>query len=1373
MPIEEKTLESAAALSDAKRRLLAQRLKGAASPELQADRIVPRPGGARSVLGPDQYNIWLDATLHPETPAYNEIVTIFYAGELDAALLEQAFNVFLTRHEGWRTSYRMDQGEVLQVVHDVVHLAPLQLIDLAHLPPAEAEAESKRLATEQAQAFMPLDEPPLIRATLVRLAPNDCRLHLTLSHMIFDGYSIRRTFLVELATIYAALEAGNEPRLPPVQLHYADYTHWRNQHLDSPHIKAQIEFWRRKLSGELPLLRLPSDRPRPAVITHRGGIERFTLSLELTEALRLLGKPYRASFYMTLLASFKALLFRYSGQNDIIIGSVADGRRRPELESMMGYMIDVFAVRSQPAASLKFSEYLTQVRQTLLESIGAAEVPFQKVVQAIGARRDLSHAPIFQTLFVLEPPQEPFGKWSVAPTEITLGASKYDLYVEADEHATHTGVSIDYSTELFDAPTIRRMMGHWQTLLTAIVADPEITLGQLPILTAPERETLLTNWNDTAVPIPATTMHGLVQAQAARTPNAPAVSFEGNTLTYAELDRESTRLAHALREAGAGPETLAAVFLDRSHHLPAALLAVLKTGAAYMPLDPGTPAARIALCLEDGAPPVILTEHARVADLPDSAAKVLVLEDILAQPFPTNFEAPHVAPEDLAYVIHTSGSTGRPKGVELRHAGVVNFLLSMQKQPGFSAADSLVAVTTVSFDIAVLELFLPLITGGKVVIASRETALDPNLLAALIAESNATVLQATPATWSSLVGINWPGRKGLKALCGGEALKRSLADRLLALGLDLWNVYGPTETTIWSTVAHVEPGVAPINVGRPIDNTTAYILDPQQQPVPVGVPGELYLGGIGVARGYRHKPELTAERFVTPPIANGERVYRTGDYALYREDGTIEIQGRSDNQVKIRGYRIELEDVEVNLAQHPRVAAAAAKAWPDPEGGHRLCAYLTGVDGPPPNAQELRQFLRGRVADYMIPSDLVALDSLPLTSNGKVDRKQLLEPDRNVTAAVPQQSELDAAMDPEELRLAYIWSELLHVPSVSTTDNFFDLGGHSLLLLKLVRQINKEFSIELPLARLFQAPTIEKLATLVREFQHKESDEWNSLVPLNRKGSKRPFFLVHSLMLYGRLPSALGDDQPFYALQPLPFEDHPSNDYVERMLDDHIRQIKRVQPRGPYQIAGWCFAGWLAYEVARRLEFAGDKVTLLALLDSWCPYKIGPSAELAPSSSAGIAPRHGLVTRLRSLVFKVRFRFGQIALTPAAERASYIRRMIRDTWANFSIPIERDLKSVLYRFHRRFNLPMPAILRDSNVVTYAWLRNYQLQPYRGDITLIRPGDIAVPPDSDPNCGWRALTTGTITTTFVPGDRSTMFLGHNLTLLADLLRNLMA
>lgn len=1360
MTTAEKTVVSVT-LSGSKRRLLDQRLRGAATGAGRDDVVMPRTAGARTIIGPDQYNIWLDVALHPEEPTYNEVVTLAYAGELQTDLLEQAFNQFIARHESWRTSFQLDQGEVLQVIHPEVRIAPLTLIDLSHLQFEDADARSKDLATKQARGFLSLEAVPLIRATLVRLAPNDCRVHLVLSHLIVDGYCLQRTLLVELATLYNSLEAGVPPNLPAVSLQYADYTEWRRLRVEALERNGQLDYWRQHLAGELPMLRLPWDRSRPATMTHRGGIERFILRPELTEALRQLGKRHYASFYMTLLASFKTLLFRYSSQNDIVIGSVAASRRQVELKSIMGLVIDVFAVRSRPEASLQFNEYLSQIRDTLLESIDAAEIPLQRVVEALGIKRDLSHAPIFQTMFVLVPPPKSFDRWSVAATEVDLGATKYDLYVQAEERANETHISLSYSTDLFEATTIRRMVGHWQTLLAAIVAAPAASLGELRLIPDVERDQLLVRWNETKAPIPKTTLQGLVLAQAIRTPNAPAVSFEGQTLTYSQLQSEARHLAHALSEAGAAPETLAAVFLDRSHHLPVALLAVLLTGAAYMPLDPGTPSARVALCLEDGAPSVILTERSRLGDLPVSAARVLVLEDILEQPDTVSFIEAKVDSNALAYVIHTSGSTGRPKGVEVRHAGVVNLLLSMQQEPGFTADDILVAVTTVSFDIAVLELFLPLVTGGKVVIASRETATDPSLLGALIAASRATMLQATPATWAGLVGNDWRGQKNFTALCGGEALKRSLADRLLALGIKLWNVYGPTETTVWSTIARVLPGDANVTVGRPIANTTTYILDPQQQPVPAGVPGELYLGGIGVARGYRHRADLTAEKFCTPAVAEGARVYRTGDHALYREDGSIEIQGRADNQVKIRGYRIELEDVEVNLAQHPRVAAAAAKAWPDSEGGYRLCAYLTGIAGAPPDAAEIRQFLRLRVADYMIPSDIVALPSLPLTSNGKIDRRQLPEPERSF-ASVP---DVGSKLQAEELRLAHIWTELLHLERIDASDNFFDLGGHSLLLLKMNRMVNKEFGIELPLTRLFQAPTVEKLAELVRELQRKQPDAaWSSLVPLNPTGSKRPLFLIHSLMLYGRLPAALGPDQPFFALQPLPFSDDGSDNYVERMLDDHLRQIKRIQPHGPYQIVGWCFAGWLAYEIARRLEAAGEEVSLLALLDSWCPYKGGAAIEIAEDARF----RRSFGSRLQTLTFKFRLHSHRIAGRSIADSVGYARRTLRDLWTTYSVPLERDIKAFIYRFCRHWSVPLPMWLKDANVITYNWLRSYQVEPFSADITLVRPGDVTVPPGSDPHCGWSALTTGSITTEFVPGDRSTMFLGANLTVLAELL-----
>ncbi len=1390
-------------LSEAKRRLLAQRLRGASAPLREAERIKPRPSGARTPIGPDQHTIWLESTLFPDLPTYNEIVTVHFRGELDAALLEHSFNRFLSRHEAWRTTYTQDNGEILQVIHPVVQLNHLELIDLSALTPAAAEAESNRLATEQARRFLDLEHGPLFRAVLVRIAPGDCRLHLSIAHLIFDGFSLRRTFLPELAAIYSAFVRGQEPVLPPVDLHYADYTAWRHRQLESPAMQAHLDFWRHKLAGDLPVLRLPADRPRPAVISHRGAIERFSLSRDTVEALRHIGRQQRATFYMTLFASLKALLFRCSGQEDVLVGSLAEGRKRPELERMMGYILDVFALRTHPRASMPFAEYLQQVRHGILESFAHCDAPFARVVESLHLKRDLSHLPVFQVLFVLEPAAGDNHPWSMTTTAIETGSTKFDLYIQADEHANGTDINIAYSTELFDRATIRRLIGHWQTVIEAICANPACTLGALPILTPAEREQTLVYANDTARPLPELTLHDLVAQQIRHIPQAPAITFGETTWTYAELDRETSRLATHLARAGCKPGELAAVFLDRSAHLVAGLLGILRTGAAYLPLDPGTPAARVALCLEDAQPAVLLTQRARLADLPATSARILILEDILAAPMPDEPFKPLGTPDDLAYIIHTSGSTGRPKGVELAHRGVVNLLLSMQREPGFTATDTLVAITTISFDIAVLELFLPLISGGRVVIAPRETALDPARLAALLKSSRCTVLQATPATWSALVGSDWPGIRGLRALSGGESLNRSLADRLLALGLELWNVYGPTETTIWSTIHKVQPGAGPIpppvSIGRPIDNTTAFLLDPAQQPVPINVPGELYLGGAGVARGYRNRPGLTAERFVTPAIASGARLYRTGDYAVRRADGTLESQGRADNQVKIRGYRIELEDVEVNLAAHPQVALAAARAWPDESGGNRLTGYLVGVNGQPPSPADLRHFLRERVAEYMVPSDLIVLDVMPLTSNGKIDRKQLPEPVRIAASAAVDIHQPQPELTLDEQRLARIWSELLNVTRIARTDSFFDLGGHSLLLLRLLRAVNREFSTQLEITDLFRAPTLEKLAALL-ERSHANATPSGTLVPLNPRGHRRPLFMIHSYMLYGRMPAALGSDQPFYGIKELAPDSSSADAFIDTLLDEHVRQIRKVQPEGPYQIAGWCFAGLMACEIARRLEATGNEVSSLLLLDSWCPFNAAarvahnnahPTAvhthpqgvipdetpnPRRPSPATSIQPRQTtrrkITDRLASVAFRARFFARRLHETPAYARRAYLGSVATDFRAGLSLQLERGLKGYAFRALTRLKLPKPAALRQTYVITYDWLRRYQVKPFRGDITLLRPADVPVPPGADPDCGWGPLTSGRIRSLFVPGDRRSMFLDPNLAVLAAAMRDCM-
>ena len=1153
-------------LSDAKRQLLAQRLKGAAA-EIQlqtSNQIQHVERAARMKISVDQYRIWLHSSVQPDAPKYNEPITIQHHGFLDVDLLQRSLNHFVLRHEAWRTSFHLEQGEVLQQVHKSVSVS-LKFFDLSTLPHAERETQAKALATQQALQPIALDQAPLFRSLVVKVSADEYRLYMVLHHIIFDGLSIQETFIPELASIYNAYATGAEPELSLATLQYSDYAEWREQQIASPRMETHLDYWKKQLEGELPLLRLPTDRERSAQTGQAGAIECFTISKELTDSLRVLSRTHGASLYMIMLAAFKVLLFRYSGQEDIIVGTGVDGRRLPELRRMMGYILDTFAVRTRPSSKTTFVDYLEDVKQSTLGGMAAAEIPFDRVVNALGLKRERNQHPIFQVFFSFLAPSGDLPEgWEMLPKNINTGAAKFDIYLEVEERPTHTPACFIYNADLLNADTMKRMAGHWITLLEAVSQAPQTALGVLPLLTPEEQELMLVRWNDQPMALPETTLHGLVEQQAARTPDSIAVTFDGRFWTYAELDAVAERFAFSFAQAGAGPDTLVAICIERSEYLVAGLLGILKTGAAYLPLDPGTPQARIALCLEDANPAVVLTHRNLLPDLRTAGAKVLVLEDLLEQhtlsPQDIFRPAVEVSPEDPAYVIHTSGSTGRPKAVELRHHSVVNLLLSMQRKPGFADTDVLVAVTTISFDIAVLELFLPLVTGGRVVIASREVALDPWALAQLMDGCGCTVMQATPSTWRMLLATDWAPRRSMRALCGGEAMPRDLANNLLALNLELWNVYGPTETTIWSTAQRVARADAgPVPVGRPIANTTTYILDANQQPVPIGVPGELYIGGAGVANGYRGQPALTAEKFVRPSVARGEVIYRTGDNAVYRADGTIECRGRADNQVKIRGHRIELEEVELHLHAHPQIASAAARVWVDPTGSNRISAYVVGKAGVAPSAAEMRDFLAARVAEYMIPSDFTVLDSLPLTPNGKTDRKALPQPDHSAIL----QSESTEEVSPEEQSLLKIWASTLGLPSVGRNDNFFDLGGHSLLLILLFARINKEFGSSLPITTIFDAQTPAGLFKAL-----KEKTRMSSLVPVQTSGTKPPLFMAHSYLLYHSLSSGLGNDQPFYGLRE---SEEDSGLSIEQRALQYIADMRRVQPQGPYRIAGLVF----------------------------------------------------------------------------------------------------------------------------------------------------------------------------------------------------------
>lgn len=1206
--------EAANALSD----------KSAPSPgddtaKLQAEPPIKRPVSEPALLSFSQERLWFLDQLEESSALNNIAFAIRLRGAFRADCLEQALAEIVRRHESLRTIFppsEKDRPPVQRILETFDF--KLTVVDLPTCSPSTIEQAAWMKIEEIARRPMQLAHGPLFHAHLLKLAPEDHFLALTVHHIVADGWSFEVLFR-ELSILYADFLSGRPAVLPPLNQQYADFAHWQHSLLKTGRLEHALRYWVDRLRGIPPLLELPTDFPRPAQQSYRGAYCERTLSASLTAKIRRLGDANNATMFMTVLAGLQAFLHRYSGQPDILVGSPVTNRSRVEFEPLIGFFVNMIPLRADFSSPLSVSKLIAQVRQSTLDALSLDELPFEMLVRALKPERNMSHAPLFQVaLMFLQEGHHPLQLAGLdAKTDpVSTATSKYDLTLLAREKGDELLLWLEYSTDLFTAQTAERMLAHFECLMDSMAGNPELEICRLILLPPDEEKKILVDWNRTALAYPADqTVHGLFEAQAARTPNAIALEHEGERLSYAELNLRSNLLAAELRQKGVGVETPVGIFVERSADMVIAVLATLKAGGYYIPLDPAFPKDRLTYMVSDAKIPVLLTQSRLVVDLPEHQAQIVQVDKLArSAAAPRSHSGQNQSTSaNLAYVLFTSGSTGRPKGVQIPHRAVVNFLHSMRHEPGLQPTDVLLAITTLSFDIAGLELFLPLTTGAKVVIASREDAIDGSRLAKLIKTAKITVMQATPATWRMLIDAGWEGNPRLKILCGGEAIDRGLADQLLKRCGELWNMYGPTETTIWSTVEKLKPE-EPITIGRPVANTQVYILDSNGRPTPPGVIGELLIGGDGVARGYLNRPELTGEKFVPNPFVQqpDARLYRTGDLARYRRDGRIEFLGRSDFQVKIRGFRIEIGEIETALAAIDGVARAIVTVREDTPGDKRLVAYLVpkqpfatqngSKDGPHPVNLEmaaLRTSLRANLPEYMIPSTFVFLEALPLTPNGKVDRKALPQPDK---IAIPEAA-YEPPQNPTEEKLAAIMGSLLKVPRVGRTDDFFALGGYSILAVSLFNEIEREFSRRIPLATLFRAPTVAALAAeLTTASSHAKG--WGSLVPIQPLGERPRFFCVHgaggNILLYRDLVRTLGTDYPFYGLQSqgLDRKTKPLAT-VKEMAEHYLKEIRALQPHGPYCLGGYCLGGTIAYEMAQRLRQEGEDVALLALFDTY------------------------------------------------------------------------------------------------------------------------------------------------------------------------------
>jgi amino acid adenylation domain-containing protein len=1163
-----------------------------------------------------QQRLWFLDQLEGHSPTYNIPAAVRLKGRLDVDALQGALNDVVDRHDALRATFESSDGTPVQRIAPRLDLV-LVLHDLRSLSQKERDVKTRWLMLEEARTPFHLQSGPLVRGSLLQLAEGEHLLLLTMHHIVSDGWSMG-IFVKELGTLYASRALGAPPSLSELPMRYVDFASWQRQWLSGDVLDRQLDYWKRQLAGSPSLLTLPTDRPRPPMQGQDGAALNYAIPADLAARLQQLSRKTQSTLFMTLCAAFNVLLARYSGQSDICVGTPIANRNRSEIEDIIGLFVNTLVLRTQVDLDRGFTDLLKQVRTHTLDAYTHQDVQFEQLVGAVQPERHTSYSPLFQVMLVLQnAPMNlalPGLQLELVPHECV--SAKFDITLTLTEDKQGLHGSFEYNTDLFDASTIKRMAGHFTHLLQSIVEDPERAVGELAMLGKAERQQLVHTFNDTAKVYPnvrpdTQTLHQLFEAQVARAPARVAVVYEGDSLTYAELNARANQLARHLRSVGVGPDVLVGLCTERSLEMIVGLYGILKAGGAYVPLDPTYPTDRLATIVSDARPAAILTQQHLLGVVPAVAGVPVFSLDSDVEAL-SGYEAGNLRnatqPSNLAYVIYTSGSTGKPKGVGIDQQGIVNRLQWMQEAYPLTAADRVLQKTPFSFDVSVWEFFWPLIEGATLVVAKPGGHQDVAYLAGLIDAEGITTAHFVPPMLDVFLNELEAGSGGSlrQVMCSGQALPLELQQRFFATWdhVALHNLYGPTEASVDVTYwpCSKDSALTCVPIGMPIANIQIHILDESFNPVPVGVVGHLYIAGIGLARGYINRPELTAQTFIPNPFSAspGARMYLSGDLARYLPDGTIEYLGRSDHQVKIRGLRIELGEIESTLATLESVRDVVVLARPDERGVARLVAYLVPHDGQAvPQAAALRIALLQTLPDYMVPEYFVVLDAMPLTSNGKVDRKALPAPEM-----AHDEVGYIAPGTATEKAIAEVWAEVLKVERVGVTDDFFELGGHSLLATQLVSQLRKRSVTDLELRDLFSYPTLGTLAAFVDS--SKASDLHPNLVPIRPNGTSNPLFLIHAIgggVQYAfDLAQHLDADQPVYALTASGLADgetpHASMAELATVYLDAIRQ---VQPSGPYYLAGWSLGGMIAYDIAQRLLTAGKAVHFVGMIDTSSP----------------------------------------------------------------------------------------------------------------------------------------------------------------------------